>query len=82
MFRGSKERWIGEMKDNRSNQSPSGLNWLGALLMRPRDNDDAQPEKPPVILVVDDNLPNLELIQAYLEDVDCQIVAAHDGLEA
>jgi CheY-like chemotaxis protein len=70
-----------EMKDNWSNQSPLGSNWLGALLMS-REKYDAQPEKPPVILVVDDNLPNLELIQAYLEDVDCQIVSAHDGLEA
>ena len=43
---------------------------------------DTRPEKPPVILVVDDNLPNLELIQAYLEDVDCRVVPAHDGIEA
>jgi two-component system alkaline phosphatase synthesis response regulator PhoP len=41
-----------------------------------------QPEKLPVILVVDDNAQNLELIQAYLEDVECQTVAAHDGVEA
>jgi two-component system alkaline phosphatase synthesis response regulator PhoP len=76
-----KEKMDRTMKDNHSDQSPSGLNWLGALLMS-REKYDAQPEKPPVILVVDDNLPNLELIQAYLEDVDCQIVSAHDGLEA
>ena len=69
------------MKENRSNESPWERNWLGALLMS-REKYDAQPEKPPVILVVDDNLPNLELIQAYLEDVDCQIVSAHDGVEA
>jgi len=36
----------------------------------------------PVILVVDDNAQNLELIQAYLEDVDCRTVAARDGIEA
>lgn len=36
----------------------------------------------PVILVVDDNLQNLELFQAYLEEIDCQIVTAVDGLEA
>jgi len=70
-----------DSEDNHSNQSPLGLNWLGALLMS-REKYDAQPEKPPVILVVDDNLPNLELIQAYLEDVDCQIISAHDGVEA
>ncbi len=38
--------------------------------------------KQPVILVVDDNQQNLELLQAYLEDVDCTTVSAHDGLEA
>ncbi len=42
----------------------------------------SQPEKSPIILVVDDNAPNLELIQAYLEDIDCDIVAARDGVEA
>jgi CheY-like chemotaxis protein len=40
------------------------------------------PERLPVILVVDDNTQNLELIQAYLEDVDCRTVAARDGIEA
>ena len=39
-------------------------------------------EKPPVVLVVDDNQQNLELLQAYLEDMDCETVPAHDGLEA
>jgi two-component system alkaline phosphatase synthesis response regulator PhoP len=39
-------------------------------------------EKTPTVLVVDDNQQNLELLQAYLEDVDCQAVPAHDGLEA
>ncbi len=45
-------------------------------------------ERPPgqavtgVILVVDDNEQNLELLQAYLEDLDCPIRTARDGLEA
>ncbi len=39
-------------------------------------------EKTPVVLVVDDNQQNLELLQAYLEDLDCQTVPAHDGAEA
>jgi two-component system alkaline phosphatase synthesis response regulator PhoP len=39
-------------------------------------------EKRPLILVVDDNQQNLELIQAYLEDVDCETAAARDGIEA
>jgi two-component system, OmpR family, alkaline phosphatase synthesis response regulator PhoP len=39
-------------------------------------------EKKPVIVVVDDNQQNLELLQAYLEDIDCQTLSAHDGEEA
>ena len=39
-------------------------------------------KKTPVVLVVDDNQQNLELLQAYLEDTDCETVPAHDGLEA
>ncbi|MHC4622857.1 MAG: response regulator [Planctomycetota bacterium] len=39
-------------------------------------------EKTPVVLVVDDNQQNLELLQAYLEDVDCETVPAYDGVEA
>jgi len=39
-------------------------------------------EKTPLILVVDDNQQNLELLQAYLEDVDCETRAAFDGVEA
>jgi CheY-like chemotaxis protein len=38
--------------------------------------------KLPTILVVDDNHQNLELIQAYLEDVECRTVSARDGVEA
>jgi len=41
-----------------------------------------KPGKTPVILVVDDNQQNLELLQAYLEDIDCRTVPAQDGLEA
>jgi two-component system alkaline phosphatase synthesis response regulator PhoP len=39
-------------------------------------------DKVPTVLVVDDNQQNLELIQAYLEDVECTTEAAHDGIEA
>lgn len=34
------------------------------------------------ILVVDDNEQNLELLQAYLEDLGCPIRTATDGMEA
>jgi CheY-like chemotaxis protein len=39
-------------------------------------------EKIPVILIVDDNSQNLELLQAYLEELDCETIAAYDGPEA
>ena len=38
--------------------------------------------KTPTVLVVDDNQENLELLQAYLEDMDCRTVPASDGLQA
>jgi two-component system alkaline phosphatase synthesis response regulator PhoP len=43
---------------------------------------DNQQNKPPVILVVDDNRENLELLEAYLEDIDCRTIPAYDGPEA
>jgi len=33
------------------------------------------------ILIADDNQPNVELLEAYLADVDCQIAVAADGQE-
>ena len=39
-------------------------------------------EKTPLVLVVDDDEPSLELLQAYLEDVNCKTILAQDGLEA
>jgi two-component system, OmpR family, alkaline phosphatase synthesis response regulator PhoP len=33
------------------------------------------------ILIADDNLPNCELLEAYLADVDCEIRTAVDGLD-
>ena len=43
---------------------------------------DENQERQPVILVVDDNQQNRELLQAYLEDVDCLTIPANNGLEA
>lgn len=37
---------------------------------------------PAKVLVVDDNQQNLELIVAYLEDIDCQVSSASEGPEA
>ncbi len=47
-----------------------------------RTKTENEQEKKPTVLVVDDNQQNLELLQAYLEDMDCQTVPARDGLEA
>ena len=44
--------------------------------------NEKEQEKTPVVLVVDDNQQNLELLQAYLEDLDCISIPAHDGIEA
>ena len=49
--------------------------------MNPVKSEKEQ-KKTPVVLVVDDNQQNLELLQAYLEDIDCETVPAHDGIEA
>jgi len=35
-----------------------------------------------LLLIVDDNQQNVELLQAYLETLDCKIDVAYDGLEA
>ena len=47
-----------------------------------RVKSEKDQEKTPVVLVVDDNQQNLELLQAYLEDMDCETIPARDGVEA
>jgi len=44
--------------------------------------DDSIDLSDSTILIVDDNGQNLELLQAYLETLDCRITTASDGLEA
>lgn len=46
-----------------------------------KKNSKKEP-KTPVVLVVDDNQQNLELLQAYLENLDCRTIAATDGPQA
>jgi two-component system alkaline phosphatase synthesis response regulator PhoP len=43
---------------------------------------DNQQRKTPLVLVVDDNRENLELLEAYLEDLNCRTISAYDGPEA
>jgi CheY-like chemotaxis protein len=50
--------------------------------MTPKRKLDPEDNAIPTILIVDDNRQNLELLQAYLEGIDCQTIAAYDGLEA
>lgn len=47
-----------------------------------KDKNKENEQKTPEILVVDDNEQNLELIQAYLEDMDCKTLAAYNGPDA
>jgi two-component system alkaline phosphatase synthesis response regulator PhoP len=47
-----------------------------------RINSEKDETKTPTVLVVDDNQQNLELLQAYLEDMDCQTIPARDGPRA
>ena len=49
---------------------------------RPADNGDEVDVSHSLILLVDDNLQNLELLQAYLESLPCTIITATDGIEA
>jgi CheY-like chemotaxis protein len=35
-----------------------------------------------LVLIVDDQAQNVELLEAYLEDIGCQVRTAHDGPEA
>jgi len=46
------------------------------------DQEMGNTDKLPMILVVDDDQQNLELVQVYLEDIECETLAARDGLEA
>ena len=45
----------------------------------PKKKNDKEQTKPAVILVVDDNRENLELLEVYLEDIDCRTIPAYDG---
>jgi two-component system alkaline phosphatase synthesis response regulator PhoP len=40
------------------------------------------PKGPPIIVIADDNIQNVELLEAYLSDFDCEIHTAFDGEDA
>lgn len=54
--------------------------WIVRSVFMKRFREDEV--KRAAILVVDDNQQNLELLMAYLEDLDCRAIGAKDGLEA
>jgi two-component system, OmpR family, alkaline phosphatase synthesis response regulator PhoP len=47
-----------------------------------KDKLDRECNPIPKVLIVDDNVQNLELLQAYLEDLEVETIAAYDGPEA
>lgn len=51
------------------------------VLRSPAESPSGGIAAPRSVLIVDDNLQNLELLQAYLEDLDCPIRTARDGQE-
>jgi CheY-like chemotaxis protein len=42
----------------------------------------SEPAGPGRIIVIDDNAQNHELLVAYLDELDCEVVTASDGVEA
>jgi two-component system alkaline phosphatase synthesis response regulator PhoP len=51
-------------------------------MSKKRHDMNNEKQETPTVLVVDDNVQNLELIQAYLEELDVNTVAAYDGQQA
>jgi two-component system, OmpR family, alkaline phosphatase synthesis response regulator PhoP len=51
-------------------------------MVKKRPTMQSETHTVPTVLVVDDNVQNLELIQAYLEELEVNTIAAYDGQEA
>lgn len=56
--------------------------YAATVFPAPRDGGPDIDPAGGVVLVVDDNEQNLELLEAYLEDLNCTIRLARDGIEA
>ena len=54
---------------------------LGGVLSIPDDRLKATMASKSRILIADDNLPNCELLEAYLAEIDCDVAMAFDGQE-
>lgn len=61
--------------------APAFLNLPQSIRRTATESNAIDPAQASSILVVDDNLQNLELLQAYLEDLGCPIRTAQDGQE-
>ena len=42
-------------------------------------SQDKTSDSRPTVLIADDNVQNVELLQAYLEETDCEVLCAYDG---
>ena len=60
---------------------PSGNDWPDLVERSAQPGEVALdlPKGPPRILIADDNVQNVELLEAYLSGVDCEIQTAIDG---
>jgi two-component system alkaline phosphatase synthesis response regulator PhoP len=54
----------------------------GKIAQMSRQDTKADKKPFPRVLIVDDNQQNLELLQAYLDEFQCQTLSAYDGPEA
>src|SRR5262249_53717245 len=70
------------MAAQRDSQGPGGLEAGASDDLRPGTELDPAALGAASILVVDDNAQNLELLQAYLEELGLPVRTARDGLEA
>ena len=72
-----------------SDYPPAGCRDTIESMSMPHDTNESSVDPDEVvaiddatILLVDDNIQNLELMQAYLDDLSCKVVMATDGVEA
>lgn len=58
------------------------MNQASDTASRPQAISEHEQLSQSTILVVDDNAQNVELLEAYLEELPCKILTASDGIEA
>ena len=73
---------LSDSGDDTMTQSNANTSGAPATGIEPNVEATAIDFSQSTILIVDDNGQNIELLQAYLEPLGCQIETAYDGLEA